>query len=132
MQSRPSRSEGSPDEASSRRRRDCSLVLRHRGLGAERRRQHPGYGHVRWQFAINALYQLPADFEVGASVFARQGYLFPLYLRLSAGMDGTAEALAVPRIDTLRYDSVWDADFRLANNVKIGGKSTLQLSLDLF
>jgi hypothetical protein len=88
--------------------------------------------NARWQAVVNGLYQLPANFELAASVFGRQGYAYPIALRVNAGGDGTLEALAVPTIDGQRYSTLWDADFRLANNIKIGGKATMQLSLDLF
>ena len=88
--------------------------------------------NARWQFVFNALYQLPANFELATSVFGRQGYAYPVILRLSAGSDGAQRTLAVPTIDNARYSSVWDADFRLANNVKISGRAQMQITLDLF
>jgi hypothetical protein len=59
--------------------------------------------NARWQFVLNALYQLPAHFEIGTSIFGRQGYIYPVVLRLSAGGDGTFRTLAVPTLDTQRY-----------------------------
>ena len=88
--------------------------------------------NARWQAVINALYQLPGNFEIGTSIFGRQGYVYPVVLRLSAGNDGALRTLAVPKIDDQRYKNVFDADFRLANNIKIGGRSSMQVSLDLF
>jgi Carboxypeptidase regulatory-like domain/TonB-dependent Receptor Plug Domain len=89
--------------------------------------------NARWQFVFNALYQLPANFEIGTSIFGRQGYVFPVSLRISGtgelGQDGV---LAVPTIDDQRYGSVWDADFRLANNIKLGGNASMQVTADLF
>ena len=38
----------------------------------------------------------------------------------------------MPTIDTQRYGNVWDADFRLANNIKLGGRSSVQVTADLF
>jgi hypothetical protein len=88
--------------------------------------------NARWQMVVNALYQLPANFEIGASVFGRQGYVFPVVLRMDAGGDGTLRTLATPTIDDQRYDNVWNADFRLANNIKIAGNASLQVTADLF
>ena len=88
--------------------------------------------NARWQAVVNALYQLPGNFEVGTSVFGRQGYVYPVILRLDAGGDGTLRTLAVPTLDTQRYKAVWDADFRLANNIKLAGHAQMQVTADLF
>ena len=88
--------------------------------------------NARWQAVFNALYQLPGNFEVATSLFGRQGYVYPVVLRLAAGNDGAQRTLAVAKIDDQRYKSLWDADFRLANNIKLAGQSSLQVSLDLF
>jgi hypothetical protein len=58
--------------------------------------------NARWQVVLNALYQLPGNFEVGTSLFGRQGYVYPVVLRLSAGGDGAIRTLAVPNIDEIR------------------------------
>ena len=88
--------------------------------------------NARWQFVVNALYQLPGNFEIGTSVFGRQGYVFPVVLRMDAGGDGTLRTLATSAIDDNRYDNVWDVDFRLANNIKIAGNASMQVTADLF
>jgi hypothetical protein len=88
--------------------------------------------NARWQVVANALYQLPASFEVAASVFGHQGYVYPVILRLNAGGDGALRTLAVPKIDNARYKNLWDADFRLANNIKLAGHASLQVTADLF
>ena len=82
--------------------------------------------NARWQFVLNALYQLPGNFEVGTSLFGRQGYVYPVVLRLDAGGDGAIRTLAESTIDAQRYENLWDVDFRLANNLKLGGRTTLR------
>src|SRR5207244_1910809 len=52
--------------------------------------------------------------------------------RISAGNDGAQRVLATPNIDDKRYDTVWTADFRLANKLKLGGRSSADITLDLF
>ena len=88
--------------------------------------------NARWQVVLNAVYQLPGNFEVGTSLFGRQGYVYPVILRLDAGSDGAIRTLAESTIDAQRYENVWDADFRLANNMKLGGHATLGITADLF
>src|SRR6185436_34061 len=82
--------------------------------------------NARWQMVMNGLYQLPGNFEVGTSLFARQGYVYPVILRLDAGADGTLRTLATPHLDDQRYDTVFDADFRLANRIQLPGRSTME------
>jgi hypothetical protein len=41
-------------------------------------------------------------------------------------------ALATPTVDENRYDNVWNLDFRLSRNAKIGSKVTLTPSVELF
>jgi hypothetical protein len=74
---------------------------------------------------------LPANFEVGANIFGRQGYVEPLILQASAGQDGRIRALATSNIDTTRYPNLWDTDFRIAKNVKVQ-RVNLQIAGDLF
>jgi hypothetical protein len=87
--------------------------------------------NARWQLNANGFYQLPANFEVGANIFGRQGYVEPLILQASAGQDGRIRALATSNIDTTRYPNLWDTDFRIAKNVKVQ-RVNLQIAGDLF
>jgi len=88
--------------------------------------------NARWQVVLNGLYELPANFQVGASIFGRQGYVYPVVLRLDAGNDGTLRTLAVPTIDDQRYDDLWNVDLRLANRIKVGGRTSMEVTADLF
>jgi hypothetical protein len=89
--------------------------------------------NARWQFVINGLYQLPANFELGTSLFARQGYTYPIVLRINNGADGALRVLPTgTKLDDKRYDTLWTADFRLANKIKIGKRTSADITLDLF
>jgi hypothetical protein len=92
------------------------------------------YQNAHWQVAANGLYQLPAGFEIAASVFGRQGYPNPLYLTLDAGaLDGNLRILADgTQIDDNRFSDLWNADLRLAKSFKFGGRSNLTLSAEMF
>ena len=87
--------------------------------------------NARWQFNANGFYQLPMDFELGANVFGRQGYVEPLIIQTSAGNDGRVRALATANVDDNRYPNLWDLDFRLAKTIRIQ-KVSLIVSGDLF
>jgi hypothetical protein len=87
----------------------------------------------KWQFSTSALYQLPAGFEVGASLFGRQGYPVVSIIRTDAGSDGGSfRALATPEIDDIRLEDVWNLDLRLAKTMRIGAGLSLSLNADLF
>jgi hypothetical protein len=91
------------------------------------------YQNAKWQMAANALYQLPAGFEVAANVFGRQGYPNPIFASMDLGaLDGQANVLAEgTKIDTDRFPALWDIDLRLAKNVKLGD-TTLVVSAEVF
>jgi hypothetical protein len=87
--------------------------------------------NARWQINANGFYQLPKDFEVGMNLFGRQGYVMPLVIQTSAGLDGRVRALATPALDANRYPNLWDLDLRVSKNIKIQRVGIL-LSADLF
>ena len=89
------------------------------------------YSSFKWQIFASAIVRLPASFDISTSIFGRQGGSFPVSISTSAGRDGTVRALATPTVDETRYDNLWNIDFRLARNAKIG-KVTLTPSLELF
>jgi hypothetical protein len=88
--------------------------------------------NARWQLVVNALYELPANFQVGTSIFGRQGYVYPVILRLDAGNDGTLRTLATSTLDEQRYENLWNVDFRLANRIKLTGRASVEVTADLF
>jgi hypothetical protein len=92
------------------------------------------YFNAQWQMSANALYQLPAGFEVAANLFGRQGYPNPIYLSLDAGeLDGEIYVLADgTKVDTDRFPSLWDLDLRLAKNFGFGEKMHVILSAEMF
>jgi len=91
------------------------------------------YVNARWQMNANALYQLPANFEIAANLFGRQGYPKPYTLNLdTAGLIGFQSVLAEGDIDQLRYPGLWNLDLRLARNFRLGGDARLTLSAEMF
>jgi hypothetical protein len=89
--------------------------------------------NAKWQASANALVELPAGFEAGASLFGRQGYPFVTIIRTSAGRDGGSyRALATPEADTKRFENLWNLDVRLARRQKLAGNLALTITADLF
>jgi Carboxypeptidase regulatory-like domain len=90
------------------------------------------YANARWQVNVNALYQLPAGFEIAGNLFGRQGYPKPVYLQLDTGaLDGTLNVLAVNEADDIRLPNLWNLDLRLAKNLRVGATS-LVLGAEVF
>jgi hypothetical protein len=87
--------------------------------------------NARWQLDANGFYQLPAGFEIGANLFARQGYVEPLIFQVTAGGDGRVRALGTATLDEVRYPNLWDFDLRLAKTVSVNRVRFL-LSADAF
>lgn len=103
------------------------------------------YLNSRWQFAFNALYQLPLGFSVAASVFGREGYPINWWRRTfgpgDTDEDGVFEAgegdnlrrdVSVVPADDQRYDHVYEVDLRVEKIVPITATSSLTISADLF
>jgi len=89
------------------------------------------YLNARWQFNANGMYQAPFGIELAANVFGRQGYPFPLFRTQALGADTGLSVLVTPKIDTFRYDDVWDTDLRVAKTFKMRAVS-LRLIGDVF
>jgi carboxypeptidase family protein/TonB-dependent receptor-like protein len=90
------------------------------------------YSSVKWQLYGNAMVQLPWSVDFAGTVFGKQGGSYPINLRVSGGRDGTLSFLATPSVDTNRYSNVWDADLRLAKNIKLGSQVALSVSAEVF
>ena len=91
------------------------------------------YINAKWQLNVNGMYQAPYGIQVAGNVFGRQGYPFPLYRSAPAavGADVGLPVLVTPAIDTFRYPNLWDTDFRLAKNLRLGTVN-VQLLGDVF
>jgi hypothetical protein len=87
--------------------------------------------HAKWQFSANGLYTMPYEIQVGASLFGRQGYPFPVYRQISLGTDGSRRVLVSPELDSMRLDDLWNLDLRVARTFRFGGTSVEGIA-DLF
>jgi len=86
---------------------------------------------AKWQLNANGVYMLPGDVEVGANVFGRQGYPFPIYRNADLGRDGSYRVLLTPAIDAVRLKNLWNTDLRVSKSFKFG-RTDLQAIGDLF
>jgi hypothetical protein len=86
----------------------------------------------KWSVSANALYQLPAGFELSGSLYGRQGFPRVIFQSIPEGNLGTVNVISVPQVDAQREPSLWDLDLRLAKNFRLGGSAALQLTADLF
>jgi hypothetical protein len=85
----------------------------------------------KWQFYLNAMYQLPLGFNVAGSFFGRQGYPINFWRRVG-GPDGESRDVAVTDLDNLRYDDVYDLDLRIEKVVPITASANVTISADCF
>jgi hypothetical protein len=90
------------------------------------------YSSYKWQFYANAIVRLPASIDLSTQIFGRQGGTFPASISLASGRDGTVRALAQPTVDENRYGNLWNLDFRLGRNSKIGSRVVITPSIELF
>ena len=85
----------------------------------------------KWQFYLNAMYQLPLGFNVAGSFFGRQGYPINWFRRFQ-GADGELRDLAVSNLDKERYDDVYDLDLRIEKVIPITSTANVTVSADCF
>ncbi|HEX9150287.1 MAG TPA: hypothetical protein VF958_14115, partial [Thermoanaerobaculia bacterium] len=85
----------------------------------------------KWQFYLNAMYQLPLGFNVAGSFFGRQGYPINWWRRV-IGPDGELRDVAVSDLDNARYDNVYDLDLRIEKVVPITTSANVTISADCF
>jgi hypothetical protein len=89
------------------------------------------YIGAKWQVSANALYLLPAGFEIAGNLYARQGYPRPIFIQVNTGaFEGTTNILAQDAAAE-RLPDLYNLDLRLAKNMKLAG-TNLVLSLEAF
>jgi hypothetical protein len=88
------------------------------------------YSSFKWQLYADAVINLPASFSFSTAFFGRQGGVFPTNITSTIGADGSQRILA-GKLDDVRYDNLWNLDFRVARNSKIG-RVTITPSVELF
>ncbi|MCP3978044.1 MAG: TonB-dependent receptor [bacterium] len=93
-------------------------------------------GSSRWQFNVNALYQLPwFGLTASGNLQAREGYAIPTFFTNQVqDADGKLTQKAV-QIDTFgddRYDDIFLLDLKLAKLFKLGGDTTLEIAAEMF
>jgi hypothetical protein len=88
--------------------------------------------HGKWQFSANGLYQAPGGIDIGASLFGRQGYPFPVYRTSPLGLDGSQQRVLIsPELDTFRLDDLWNLDLRAAKSFRFD-RTSFEVMADLF
>jgi hypothetical protein len=85
----------------------------------------------KWQFSMNAMYQLPLGFNIAGSFYGRQGYPLNWWRRIT-GADGEQRDLAVSDLDDERYADVFELDGRIEKVVPITQSANLTISADVF
>jgi len=88
----------------------------------------------RWSYNVTGLYQLPWDFNLGASLTGRQGYPEPFRINKTdltniAGND--VNVLSEP-VGDRRFSNVYELDLRAAKDFRFFNRVGVTLSADLF
>jgi carboxypeptidase family protein len=90
------------------------------------------FANSKWSVSASGLYQLPAGFELGAAFLGRQGFPKVMIIRTGLGSDGARLLLPTGGVDIERYKNFWNLDVRLAKNLKLGGRVSTNITVDLF
>ena len=77
---------------------------------------------ANWQFNVTGMYQFPLGINLSANLFGRQGFPNPYYVRIDRGFDitDTRPRIMINQVDTVRYENVYQLDFRLEKAFNIG------------
>ena len=84
-----------------------------------------------WSANLTGLVQLPADFALGASLSARQGYPAVLRDRISRTKGGVTDVV-LNSVGDVRFDNVYELDLRASKDFRFFNRVGLTLSADLF
>lgn len=85
----------------------------------------------KWNFNLSGLYVAPFGINVGANLFARQGY--PAVLRDTiTGLRGGDAGVVLDPIGDIRFANVYQLDLRVAKDFRFFNLVTLQVSGDVF
>lgn len=87
--------------------------------------------NAKWSINLNGAYQLPWDMEAAGNLYGKQGTPFAFNRNVAMGRDGAQNMLVSPELDSVRYDTLWNLDLRIAKNVRYGRFSG-QFVADLF
>jgi hypothetical protein len=90
------------------------------------------YLNSKYSYNINALYQLPLNFNIAASVFGRQGYPRNYYVNTTAPADGRTRAILVTPVDQERYPSLFELDLRLEKVIPFSSTASVTIAGDAF
>jgi hypothetical protein len=85
----------------------------------------------KWNLNVTALYILPLDIDLGASLSARQGYPQPLRSNVTGLAGGTLNVMLEP-MGKDRFDNVYELDLRIAKDFRFMNRVGMTLSGDLF
>ncbi|HEV2721048.1 MAG TPA: hypothetical protein VG323_13590, partial [Thermoanaerobaculia bacterium] len=88
----------------------------------------------KWSLNMTGLYQLPWDFNLGASLTARQGYPEPF--RIDAANVNPNQVWGVnvepSPVGSVRFPNVYELDLRAAKDFRFFNRVGITLSADLF
>ena len=88
--------------------------------------------NAKYVYNINAMYQLPLNFNVAASFFGRQGYPVNYYVNTLSPTDGQTRAVAVLPVDAVRYPTLNELDLRLEKVIPFASTASVTVALDCF
>ena len=86
----------------------------------------------KYVYNLNAMYQLPLNFNLALSFFGRQGYPLNYFVATTAESDGQTRDVAVLPVNQVRYGSLYELDLQLAKVIPFSPTASITLMLDAF
>jgi len=92
-------------------------------------------GTAKWQYNINALYQLPKGFSVSANLQGRQGFGIPYFHDDNyADYDGavSTQHVQIGKVDDERYGTLTMLDLKFGKTFRMEGDTVVDVGLEVF
>jgi hypothetical protein len=94
------------------------------------------YPYAEWGVRLSGVYQLPAEFSVGAFARYQQGYPYVLIGQTTdqsfSAFDGTFRTLLLEPVGDRRYDNIFTLDLNVQKVFNFGNAGRMTLMADLF
>ncbi len=88
--------------------------------------------NAKYVYNLNAMYQLPFNFNVAASFFGRQGYPINYYVVTMGPNDDHTRAISVAPTDAFRYPGLYGLDLRLEKVIPFDTRAAITVAVDVF
>ena len=92
-------------------------------------------GTAKWQYNVNALYQLPKGYSVSANLQGRQGFAIPYFHEGNfSDYDGatSTQHVQIGSVENERYATMTMLDLKFGKTFRMEGDTVVDIGLEVF